>query len=179
MPKKASHPYECIALLTYRSTPLQSGLSPAELVLGRKLLSTRPILPNQLKPSWKTLRGFRAKDKHIRAQQKRNFDKRHRVRDIPFLHPNTYAWIDTLASGRPPGVVQHSHHTPRSYIVKTESNACSPLRRNRRHITPLPSQSKYQISPSPTSFNERKAGRSVPYMTRYGRKVVPPKRLQL
>ena len=93
--------------------------------MGRKLRSTLPILPTQLKPSWKALRGFRTKDKQIRAQQKRNFDKRHRVRDLPFLHPNTYAWIDTPASGRQPGVVQHSHHTPRSYIVKTESSACS------------------------------------------------------
>ena len=175
--KTASDPY--IALLTYRSTLLQSGHSPAELLMGRKLRSTLPILPTQLKPSGKALRGFRTKDKHIRAQQKRNFDKRHRVRDLPFLHPNTYAWIDTPTSGRQPGVVQHSHHTPRSYVVKTESSACSSLRRNRRHITPLPSQSNDQISPSPASFNERDAGRPIPYMTRYGRKVVPPKRLQL
>ena len=147
--------------------------------MGRKLRSTLPILSTQLKPSRKALRGFRTKDKHIRAQQKRSFDKRHRVRDLPFLHPNTYAWIDTPASGRQPSVVQHSHHTPRSYIVKTESSACSSLRRNRRHITPLPSQSNNQISPSPASFDERYAGRPIPYMTRYGRKVVLPKRLQL
>ena len=92
------------------------------------------ILSNQLKPGWKTLRGFRAKDKHIRAQQKRNFDKRHCVRYFPFLHSNTYAWIDTPTSGRHSGVVQLSHHTFRSCIVKTESNACSSLRRNRRHL---------------------------------------------
>ena len=175
--KKADDPY--IALLTYRSTPLQSGHSPAELLMGKKVLSTLPILPTQLKPCWKALRGFRTKDKHIRAQQKRNFDKRHRVRDLPFLHPNTYAWIDTLTSGRQPGVVQHSHHTPRSYVVKTVSSACSSLRRNRRHITSLPSQSNDQISPSRASFDERDAGRPIWYMTRYERKVVPPKRLQL
>ena len=175
--KKASDPY--IALLTYRSTPLRSGHSPAELLMGRKLRSSLPILPTQLKPSWKALRGFRTKDKHIRAQQTRNFDKRHRVRDLPFLNPNTFAWIDTPTSGHQPGVVQHSHHTPRSYIVKTECRACSSLRRNRRHITPLPLQSNNQISPSSASFDERDVGRPIPYMTRYGRKVVPPKRLQL
>ena len=80
--KKASDPY--IALLTYRSTPLQSGHSPAELLMGRKLRSTLPILPTQLKSSWKALRGFRIKNKHIMAQQKRNFDKRHRVRAFDF-----------------------------------------------------------------------------------------------
>ena len=134
----------------------------------RKLRSTSLILPTQLKPSWKALKGFRTKDKHIRAQQKRSFDKRHRVCHLPFLHPNTYAWIDTLTSGRQPGVVQHSHHTPRSYVVKTESSACSSLHRNRRHITPSPSQSNDQISPSPASSDERDAGRPILYMTRYG-----------
>ena len=160
--KKTSDPY--IALFMYRSTPLQSGHSPAELLMGRKLRSSLMILPTPLKPSWKALRGFRTKDKHrpIRAQQKRNFDKRHRVRDLPFLHPNTYAWIDTPTYGRQPGVVQHSHHTPRSYVVKTESSACSSLRGNRRHITPLPSQSNDQISPSTGSFDERDAGRPIP-----------------
>ena len=88
-------------------------------------------------------------------------------------------WIDTPTSSRQPGVVQHSHHTPRSYVVKTEFSTCSSLRRNRRHITPLPSQSNDQISPSPASFDERDAGKLILYMTRYGRKVVPPKRLQM
>ena len=112
-------------------------------ILPTQLRSSLPILPTQLKPSWKVLRGFRTKDKHIRAQQKCNFDKCHRVRDLPFLNPNTYLWIDTPTSGHQPGVVQHSHHTPRSYIVKTESRACSSLCRNRRHITPLPLQSNH------------------------------------
>ena len=104
--KKSSDQY--IALLTYRSTPLLSGHSPAFLLTGRKLRSTLPILSNQLKPSWKAFRGFRAKDKHIRAQPKQNFGKRHHFRDFPFLHTNPYAWIDTPNSGRQPGVVQHS-----------------------------------------------------------------------
>ena len=64
--EKASDPYN--ALLTYRSTSLRSGHSPAELLMGRKLRWTLPILPTLLKYSWKALRGFRTKDKHIRAQ---------------------------------------------------------------------------------------------------------------
>ena len=38
------------ALLAYRSTPLASGYSPAELLMGRKIKSTIPIIPQHLMP---------------------------------------------------------------------------------------------------------------------------------
>ena len=38
------------ALLAYRSTPLASGYSPAELLMGRKIKSTIPIIPQHLIP---------------------------------------------------------------------------------------------------------------------------------
>lgn len=46
--KKAEDPY--LALLSYRATPLQQGLSPGELLVGRKLHTTVPTLPSVLKP---------------------------------------------------------------------------------------------------------------------------------
>ena len=39
-----------LALLAYRSSPLDNGYSPAELLMGRKLRSTIPTLPQVLKP---------------------------------------------------------------------------------------------------------------------------------
>ncbi|CAB3262453.1 unnamed protein product [Arctia plantaginis] len=36
------------ALLEYRSTPLENGFSPAELLMGRKLRTFLPILPREL-----------------------------------------------------------------------------------------------------------------------------------
>ena len=41
--KKNLDPY--IALLNYRALPLQNGLSPAELLMGRKLRTQLPALP--------------------------------------------------------------------------------------------------------------------------------------
>ena len=38
--KKNADPY--LALLMYRSSPLQNGLSPSELLMGRKLKTTLP-----------------------------------------------------------------------------------------------------------------------------------------
>ncbi|UYV82464.1 K02A2.6-like [Cordylochernes scorpioides] len=37
-----------LGLLEYRSTPLENGYSPAELLMGRKLRTTLPIAPENL-----------------------------------------------------------------------------------------------------------------------------------
>ena len=42
------------ALLTYRSTPLLNGLSPSELLMGRRLRTQLPVLPVNLYPNVQT-----------------------------------------------------------------------------------------------------------------------------
>ena len=47
--EKSDDPY--VALMSYRSTPLENGYSPAELLMGRKLRTTIPTITEQLLPS--------------------------------------------------------------------------------------------------------------------------------
>ena len=46
--RKSVDPY--LALMAYRSTPLENGYSPSELLFGRKIRTTVPVLPSNLLP---------------------------------------------------------------------------------------------------------------------------------
>lgn len=58
------------ALLAYRSTPLASGYSPGELLMGRNIKATIPIRPEQLLPKLTDNHFFKEKEERCRAKQK-------------------------------------------------------------------------------------------------------------
>ena len=92
--KKADDPY--LALLTYRSTPLEQGYSPAEL-LSRRIRTTVPAMPSLYKPKVPDEESLRDKDKSLKERQKRNFDTIHRAfTDLPRLIPGEKVWIPNL-----------------------------------------------------------------------------------
>ena len=72
-----------LALLRYRATPLHfCGLSPAELSMGRKIRTDLPQPQQNLLPHWPYLEDLQKND------QKRHYDRRHRVRPLPILTEN-------------------------------------------------------------------------------------------
>ena len=75
---KSEDPY--LALLSYRSTPLQNGYTPAELLMGRKLRSTLPLVSEKLTPKLPDTEQLR-KDEVIYNLQAttEDYNRRHRT----------------------------------------------------------------------------------------------------
>lgn len=118
--------------MAYHCTPLESGLSPAELLMGRKIRTRTPTLPSNLDLCWPYLAQVRENDASLKDRQKRDFDRRHCKNPT-----RTSSWRARLVarqnSRRDRG--GQSWPPPRSYTVETPKGQ---LRRNRRHLNCLP-----------------------------------------
>ena len=88
---KATDPY--LGLLSYRATPLANGYSPAELLMGRKLCSTIPMLPEMYNPNLPPHSEISQKKQLYRSKQQQNFNKRHRARQLNPLQTGDQVWI--------------------------------------------------------------------------------------
>ena len=134
----------CMALLSYRATPFSwCGLSPAELLMGRRVCTTLPQVDKQLLPAWSYIPMFREKDKQFKVKQMKNYDRRHRVRELPSIPDNQPVLVrtrDRITNGR----VISPATTPRSYIVSTPLGQ---TRRNRLHLTVEPTDQQIKDLP--------------------------------
>ncbi|XP_036001498.1 uncharacterized protein K02A2.6-like [Fundulus heteroclitus] len=128
--KKSSDPY--LALMAYRASPLANGYSPTELLMGRKIRTTVPVIPSQLEPNRADLGKVRKTEKSYRLRQTQNYNRRHRAFDMPSLQPGDHVWVKDI---RQRGTVVSTAGTPRSYIVETPGGS---LRRNRYHLSETP-----------------------------------------
>lgn len=133
--------------------------------MGRKLRTDLPQTEEQLVPDWPHVQDFRELDQQYKDKQKRQYDRRRRVRVLPSLPTDTPVWVNTH-DRQVPGTVLRPAHTPRSYIVETQSG---PIRRNRGDIRHRPN----------TPEADRHSSESTGMMTRSrtGAAVRPPDRL--
>ncbi|RXN35784.1 Transposon Ty3-G Gag-Pol poly [Labeo rohita] len=74
--RKGEDPHK--ALMAYRATPLTSGASPAQLLMGQNIRTTLPVNPSTLKAAWPNLSTFKKKDKALKEKQAKWYNKRHR-----------------------------------------------------------------------------------------------------
>ena len=163
--RDAEDPY--LALLAYRATPLPwCHLSPAELLMGRKIRTVVPQTKEQFKPNWPYLEEFKKTEKRYKQKQKENFDKKKKSRPLPPLDYGTTVWVN-LQDRQVPGTVSHSADAPRSYHVNIPSGQ---VRRNRRDLRPR------QQSTLPDRGTENTSN-SVMTRSRTGASMYPPDRL--
>uniref|UniRef100_A0AAV2KPW2 Reverse transcriptase RNase H-like domain-containing protein n=1 Tax=Knipowitschia caucasica TaxID=637954 RepID=A0AAV2KPW2_KNICA len=76
-----------LALMSYRATPTTStGVSPAEMLMGRKIRTTLPSLKKNLIPKQPNRDLIRRRDEEAKQQQAFYYNRRHGARDLPPLH---------------------------------------------------------------------------------------------
>lgn len=174
-----------LALLNYRSTPLQQGQSPSQLLMGRTLRTRIPILPRKLLT--KGGEEFRKKDSACKEKQKRNFDLKHRVKPMEELSKGQPVWVKTPKDAEATVVEKAGD---RSYLLKTKNG----LKVRNRHqirirteghdLRPrIPSEGSTLPRPQPELPVSQDSDTCLPaptrYKTRSGRQVRPPERLDL
>lgn len=117
-----------IALLEFRNTPLSGiDLSPAQLLMGRRLKSKIPVSKKLLMP--KVFRQVRNRLSHRQVKQKQYFDRG--TRKLPELKKGEGVRIRQDNKWQP-AVVLDKLQQPRSYIVQTPESRI--FRRNRRYL---------------------------------------------
>ena len=167
--KKSGDHY--LALLAYRSTPLECGFSPAQLLMSRNLRTTLPMVREQRTPRVVNFSELEEKDHHIKERQRRNHDQRHRAKELPLLEPGDAVWIlDQDTSG-----IVVDETAPRSHVVETSDGS---YRRNHKHLVRLPIQ---ETDGEETELNEQNEtlspANSRETRSKTGRMARPPDRL--
>jgi len=141
-----------LAILSYRTSPLGNGLSPAELLMGRKLRTTVPALQCILHPRQHDGSAVAQWEKDNRTLQKGNYDRRHGARELPALSKDEVVWVKDLS--RYAKVLQSVVGSPRSYLIESGG---APLRRNRNLLvatTTNPLQDTGERVESPTAVTQ-------------------------
>jgi hypothetical protein len=128
--KKNADPYK--ALMEYRSTPLDNGYSPAELLVGRRIRTTLPMLPSKYNPKLADQKILKGKE-DMRREKQKNYDTRHGTVQKEELRPGEVRWV---RDQRTWATVLEKSPPPRSYVVQT------PLGTQRRKSTPCFSHKK-------------------------------------
>lgn len=128
--RKCDDPY--LGLLAYRNTPLSCGLSPAELLYGRKLKDRVPTMNYKLLPKEVNHQIIREKMLEEKSTQKKNYDRRHRVKDREGPKIGDTVWIINM---KQKGIIKRKAEEPRSFWIETNKQT---VRRNQKYLQVLP-----------------------------------------
>lgn len=145
-----------LALLSYRSTPLQTGLSPSELFMGRRLRTQLSVLAKTLAP--RDLRREREevvkKEEIYKSDQRQSFNQLHQAKELPDLTSGDSVWITDHGCLRK---IQEPAQYPRSFITETEKGT---LQRNRSGLVKAELQSPSKVHKQ-TTFTSTASNHAV------------------
>ncbi|CAL9706077.1 unnamed protein product [Knipowitschia caucasica] len=128
-----------LALLSYRATPITAtGHSPAQLMLGREIRTTVPVVPQKLCPTAVDKRMVRLKDQQAKSSYRFFYNRRHSAKALKSLQAgqSVAVKLDRETGWKTSAKVIAKAPEPRSYIVRTEHGTVA--RRNRRHLQDVP-----------------------------------------
>ena len=118
-----------LAFLTYRTTPLDIGFSPSQLLMSRRLRSNIPVVQESLKPFHHDTDKIR-----VKLQLSHDKSKSYHDRSAHLLKPlNSGDSVRVQLNDKKwsPAIIMQPHGN-RSYLVKTPAG--SMYRRNRRFL---------------------------------------------
>lgn len=126
-------------LLVYRSTPLASGYSPAELMFGRPI-KTKLGLPLVSDVDYEDFEKFTNEEYRVRREK---WNKKHNAKYLPELIQDQRVWVKSPEDKGAVGIVVRKDKNPHSYWVKVGNSV---VRRNRKHLYLLKSLSQSEDS---------------------------------
>ena len=151
-----------MALLVHRSTPLENGYSPAELLMGCKLRTTVPVIPKALQPKLPNHNALRKKEGEIRKRQQHNLNRRHKAKALEPLLPGETVWIpDRNTTGTVTKEAASRSYESKSklkvdnIVVIVDTSFHSLLSQTLHQlIPPMPTQSHIVIAVSPVTTSK-------------------------
>jgi hypothetical protein len=145
-----------LALLDYRSTPLEScGLSPSQLLNSRRCKTKFPIKKDLLKPQTQDLEEIKRKLDQKNDIQIKHYNKKAGKEHAP-LKPGEDIRMTPLPGKKKwlPGTVVGLHTSPRSYVVDCSGRK---YRRNRMFLRPATREANKQdeVSTQENSWSDQ------------------------
>ena len=89
-----------LGLMAYRSTPISvTGVSPAQLMMGRQMRTNLPVLQKKLRPQWRNRQTVKKADEKAKSKYRFYFDRKHQVHSLSDLKPGDTVRIKEITTG--------------------------------------------------------------------------------